>query len=460
MIGFGSGRPGRALVLAALLTGSAGDLGAQPANRADTLSLADLLALTERHNPELVRARNGVAMAGAARLVARAAFLPDVTASTSFDVSHVRRFTTTDVFGDPAEREEAVEATSRGAIQGVFIDWRLFDGGRTVAEARAAGARRRAAEADLAAARTGARAGVARAYFGLLERRRMLDVERAILDARRRDVETTERLFPIVAADLIDVLGARIEVRRQEATVAAAAEAARAAGLDLARAVGTEIDPDLPLRPPFEPFDPDSLDEAALVRAALDAHPEILSLAARAEASRIETWDDGWLAYLPGVAARASYVRSEFGGSGRPFLELDPRDTESSFGLRLELPLLDRFARRAERIRARAAAADGLAALRARRLDAETGVRSRLLGLRSAWRSLQIESETAAMARERASLARESYEAGGIDFMRLQQVLDGATEAERALVQRRFDYYRALVELEAAVGRPVDRREG
>jgi outer membrane protein TolC len=64
------------------------------------------------------------------------------------------------------------------------------------------------------------------------------------------------------------------------------------------------------------------------------------------------------------------------------------------------------------------------------------------------------------MARERASLARESYEAGGIDFMRLQQVLDGATEAERALVQRRFDYYRALVELEAAVGRPVDRREG
>jgi outer membrane protein TolC len=428
MIGFGSGRPGRALVLAALLSGSAGDLTAQPANQADTLSLADLLALAERHNPELVRARNGVAMAGAARLVARAAFLPDVTASTSFDVSHVRRFTTT-------------------------------DGGRTVAGARAAGARRRAAEADLAAARTGARAGVARAYFGLLERRRMLDVERAILDARRRDVETTERLFPIVAADLIDVLGARIEVRRQEATVAAAEEAARAAGLDLARAVGTEIDPDLPLRPPFEPFDPDSLDEADLVRAALDAHPEILSLAARAEASRIETWDDGWLAYLPVVAARASYVRSEFGGSGRPFLELDPRDTESSFGLWLELPLLDRFGRRAERIRARAAAADGLAALRARRLDAETGVRSRLLGLRSAWRSLQIESETAAMARERAGLARDSYEAGGIDFMRLQQVLGGATEAERALVQRRFDYYRALVELEAAVGRPVDRRE-
>ena len=117
------------------------------------------------------------------------------------------------------------------------------------------------------------------------------------------------------------------------------------------------------------------------------------------------------------------------------------------------------FARRAGRARARAAAADGDALLRARRLEAETAVRARLLDLRSAWRSLQAESEAAAMARERADLARETYEAGAIDYTRLQQILDGATEAERGLVQRRFDYYRALIELEHAVGRPVARRE-
>ncbi|HUP00850.1 MAG TPA: hypothetical protein VM737_04935 [Gemmatimonadota bacterium] len=37
----------------------------------------------------------------------------------------------------------------------------------------------------------------------------------------------------------------------------------------------------------------------------------------------------------------------------------------------------------------------------------------------------------------------------------LQQVVDQATAAERTLVQRRFDYYRAVVELERVVGSPL-----
>jgi len=451
----------RTLVLATLLLALADGAPAQEtATRAETLSLTDALRLAERHNPELARARTGVATAAAERLVARTAFLPGVNALTSFDVTRVRRFTTTDVFGDPAEREEAVEATSRGASQGVFLDWTIFDGGKTLAGSRAAGARHRVAGAALETAWSRVRAEVANGYFHLLERRRTLDVERAILEARRRDVETTERLFPIVAADLIDVLGARIEVRRQEAAVATAEEAALAAGLELARAVGAGIEPEAGVGAPFEPFDPDSLDVEALVREGLSGHPEIRGLMAQVEAAGAETWDDGWLAYLPEVAASASYFRSEFGGSARPFFELDPRDTAAAFGLRLTLPLFDRFARHAGRARAKAAAADAAAALRARRLEAGTGIRSRFLDLRSAWRSLEIEVETAAMARERADLAREQYEVGAIDFTRLQQVLDGATGAERALVQRRFDYFRALVELERAVGRPVAPPEG
>lgn len=438
-----------------LAMGLAAASGARGQAAPHGLTLSDAWELAERHHPDLAVARNGVRAAVAEGLAARAAFLPDVRVSTGFDVTRFRRFTSTDDFGDPAEREEAVETTARGASQGLLLDWTIFDGGTALAGRRAATARRREAEAALEAARRRVQAEVARAYLDLLERRRMLDVERANLDARRRDVATTRRLFPIVAADRIDVLGAEIALRRQEAAVAAAEEAALAGGLELAQAAGTAIDPGSRLEAPREPFDPDSMDVEGLVRAALSDHPVLRELAARAEAAGAEAWDDGWPAYLPEIAAGASYLRSEFGGPTQPFFHLDPRDTAASFGLRLTLPLFDRFARHAARARAQAAAADAAAALRAGRLEVETAVRSRFLGLRSAWRSLEIEAETASMARERAGLAREMYEAGGIDYTRLQPILDDASNAGRGLVQRRFDYYRALVELERVAGRTV-----
>ena len=107
------------LVLACLLASLAGRPAASPTpTLPDTLALNDVLELARRHNPALVRARGDVAAARAERRAAWAAFLPLVDAATSFDVTRVRRYTTTDVFGDPAEREEAVEAISRGASQG------------------------------------------------------------------------------------------------------------------------------------------------------------------------------------------------------------------------------------------------------------------------------------------------------------------------------------------------------
>lgn len=439
-------------LLAALVPLSANGV---PAQEPAPFTLADALELAGHHNPGIVQARNAVGSAGSERLAARAAFLPSVGASTFFDVTRVRRFTTTDVFGDPAEREQAVEATTRGTQQGAFLDLTLFDGGETLAGARAAGARYDASQAAVEATLGRVRADVARAYFDLLEQRATIDVERAILEARQRDVESTERLFRVVAADQIDVLGAQIEARRQEAAVATAEETAGAALLELGRIVGREIDPRARLKAPLEPFDPDSLDVEVLVRAALESHPEIRQLVAELDAAEAETWDEGWLAYLPEVSASASYRRSEFGGTEQPIIELDPRDTAASFGLHLSLPIFDRFARRVARARASTATADAREALRARRLAAGIEVRSRFLDLRAAWRELEVEEETSAMARERSELAREKYEVGAIDFTRLQDVVDGAMAAERALVQRRFDYHRAMAELERAAGRPI-----
>lgn len=426
-----------------------------PAAAQETLTLAEALAIAARRSPAFLQARNLERTAAAERLGSWGALLPSATATSGFSVTRTRSFTATGDFGDPAERENAIEATTKGANQGVGLALTVFDGAESVFGVEAAGHRLEAAGEAAGARWVEVRAEVARGYVALLESRALIEVEEAILAARRRDVETTEALFRVVAADQIDVLGARIEAARQEAEVAGAVERARGDELELARAMGVEGRIEADLVVPVEPFDPADLDVEALRRSALEAHPDVRRLAAEADAADADARSQGWLAYLPRIEADASFRRSEFGGRGTSFFNLDPVDETWRFGLSLSVPVFDRFSRRVEQVRADVVRRNAAEAVRERRLEVAATVEARWLDLAAAHRQLVIEEEAAEMSRERASLAREKYRIGAIDFTRLQQVVDQATAAERALVARRFQYYRALVALERAVGRPV-----
>lgn len=441
-----------AVLLAALAQGQAVPGAAQ---EPDPLSLSEALTIARRESPTLAGSEAALASAAADRLQRLGALLPAVDASTSWSTAHSRSFTATDVFGDPTAREVAVESTTRGTTQSLGLGVTLFDGGESWSAFKAASARREAAVAAADRAWTEVRAGVATAFFALMEAREALEIERALLEARRADVERTEGLFRVAAADPIDLLGARIEASRQEAAMAAAVEEAEKAGIELGRAIGVGGSVEEGLVAPLDPFDPDSLDLASLVAAALEGHPDLARRAADLRAAEAEADAEGWLAYLPTVRGSAGWGRSEFGDADQEFFHLDPRNSSWDFRLSLSLPVFDGFARQAERSRAAAGMDSAEEELRAARLNVEAEVRRRFLDLRNAWRQLELERSTVEMARERAEMARERHRIGAIDFVRLQEVLDQATVAERARVLRHYGWYRALVELERAAGRPV-----
>jgi len=452
MIGRRAGTRGCAAVagFVALWLGPAAPVAGQ-----ETLTLEEALAIAARHSPALQQARNLERTAAAERLGSWGALLPSATATSGFSVTRTRSFTATGDFGDPAERESAIEATTKGANQGVGLGLTLFDGAERVFAVEAAGHRLEAAGEAARARWVDVRAEVALRYVALLESRALVEVEEAILAARRRDVETTEALFGVVAADQIDVLGARIEAARQEAGVAGAVERARSDEVELARAMGVEGRIEAALVAPVEPFDPEGLEVEALRWTALETHPGVRRLAAEADAAEAVARSRGWLAYLPRVEADASFTRSEFGGRGTPFFNLDPLDETWRFALSLSVPVFDGFARRVEQVRADVARHNADEAVRERRLEVGAAAEARWRDLVAAHRQLEIEVETARMSRERVALARQQHRVGAIDFTRLQQVIDQATASERALVARRFAYHRALIELERAVGRPV-----
>jgi outer membrane protein TolC len=85
-------------------------------------------------------------------------------------------------------------------------------------------------------------------------------------------------------------------------------------------------------------------------------------------------------------------------------------------------------------------------------LAAERDVRAAALELTNAYQSLQLAEQRVGLAREREQLALEQYRLGAIDFTSLQNILDRTAQAERAVLDARFGFITARVNLEERLG--------
>ena len=105
--------------------------------------------------------------------------------------------------------------------------------------------------------------------------------------------------------------------------------------------------------------------------------------------------------------------------------------------------------------RAQIARENGEEELREARLDAERQARSALVELRNRWDEAVIAERSFAIAVEVLELAREEYRLGTRTFEQLQESLRSEADAQRQLIQARYGFVDALLDLEQAVGAPV-----
>jgi outer membrane protein TolC len=90
--------------------------------------------------------------------------------------------------------------------------------------------------------------------------------------------------------------------------------------------------------------------------------------------------------------------------------------------------------------------------LREFRLIVEEQVRSALIGVETAYQSYMITVTSREIAQERLRLGREQFRLGSRTFTELQQDIDAASQAERAVINQLFALERALADLEEIVG--------
>lgn len=420
-----------------------------------TLTLEEALELARRHNPAYRRALNQLEAAGARSRAAWGALLPRLDANLGFSQGFTRTLITQDFFGTPIENPEVRTQVTSSSRQGLSLALTLFEGGSRFHALREARARERAGafsgEAELARLR----ADIERRFFETQKANELLEVEGALLAARRDDLEATERRFRLASVQQVEVLAARLAVAQQEMAVQNTRSAARKTMLALRQLIAAPDLPEFVLVPePVRPLDPSALAADSIVQLALRGSPELrrreVELAAgnaAAAAARARRW--------PSVTLGASVSRNAFGPDNTALFDLSPQNQSGGVSLGVSLPLFQGFETTYRIAQAEVAAANAGEDVREAALMVERMVRERLTDLESAYRALEIAERAREIAAERLRLERERYRRAASGFLELQEAVRQAAEAERGVVEARYRFVESRIALEETVGGPV-----
>ena len=334
----------------------------------------------------------------------------------------------------------------------------LFDGLRNVKQLRAA-------RYDLDAADEGVRgvgilvdAEVKTRFYQAIRRQRLIAVEQDLLASAQDRLSANERLFRVGSTDQVDVLGAQVDVARQEQALEQARGEAGIARLAVLQQLGI-LDESLDFESVgslAEPFDPSALDAEQLVGRSLEISPTVTQADAQAAAAsqRAGAQRGQW---LPTVSLQGGYSRSLQEQGYSAFGQLNPRNYTFGFGVNFSFPIFSGFQRSDDIAQADATARRAEETYRERTLQVEQEVRAALIRLRSAYDGLLIQRRATDLSRRQVELARQQFRIGSasMPFISLQQINASAAIDERALVDAEYNFAIALVNLEERVGEPI-----
>lgn len=432
-----------------------GPLAAQEGRPPDSLTVEQAVRIALERSPQVRSATATADAAGADQRAAWGEFLPTASANISFRRSSFTRTTFEGEEGVSKTLPEPLESTSKGVSQGLSFSWDLLDGGRRFANLSQRSASVRAAQRRLDDARRTVTAAVRRSYYEALKRQRLLELAERQVEDRRLELELARRRYEIAAVDRTEVLGAengllnaQISLLSEEGNLEAELRGlAVEMGYPAERGVGLAL-VDVERLP-----DASALDLEALVTRAVGTDPEVLALGAERDAASAGQWA-ARSSYLPTISLSYGLSRSQSLGPEDPFFVFDPSDHANSFSVSASWNLFDGFRREQQTAQASSSRRRAEQELARRRLEIEREVRRLVTQIEVAARTLELRERSFAIAEERLDMTREMYRQGdaSVDFVTLQSAVNELTNAERSLIDQRYEYLKSWSDLEEFVG--------
>jgi outer membrane protein TolC len=446
-----------------------------------SLSLDEALRLGEQHSEQVRIAEAGVRRARGGEVVARSAWLPQLTSSLSYSRTLASQFSALAGGGGPtppppvcpsfgggvplAERVDSIAqylqngCTPAGGGLGDFdfskagfgsensynlglnFSQPVYSGGRIQAQSRMARSGRSVAETQLASARAQTSLDVTQAYYDAQLADRMVEIAEATLAQAEATLQQAQAQQRVGAGAEFDVLRAQVARDNERPAVIQARSNRELAYLRLKQLLEIPLDQPLALTTRLgegtapEPVAVDTSMERAPVRQALEA---VDVQQAQVTVTRSQM--------LPSVAISSQYGRVAFGDMTPAWSDFR---TNWSVGVAVQLPLFLGGRLRGQVMQSEADLQESRAQLTQTRELAALDTRSALSQLDAARATLEASSGTVEQAEKAYQIAELRYREGistQIELSDSRLLLEQA-RVNRAQAERNYEVARMRVQL-------------
>jgi outer membrane protein len=487
----------RSVALATLLVPIAGvaQTPAIPAPRS-TLTLEEALAIARRSNPAFLQIANNQREADALVRASDAALLPSVTSSFSSEYSQG---------GTQVFQGTQLGASSSFVTSGYNLGVRYDLNGATFLNRSATRATREAVEADVSGSTEQLRAAVTQQYLTVLQAQARAAVEDTLVATARAQLELARARTAVGAGTTLDVRRAEVALGQAEVAALTAWNNVDIQKLQLFQQLGVEMPRDVQLVTTF-PIQQPTFQLDSLLGLARRTHPALEATRAREHAASVNVRARR-SAYTPSLSVQTGWggqsfeyrdpnflvqsTERDFAGAFESCMSQDSvrvgvglpargcnhlvftpalaqtlRDRNNSFPFQfqrspfgvsatLSLPIFDRWNRELTIQQAVVQRDDARQARRARELQTTSDVTQAYLNLVTAARTVTLQDQIAAQAREELAFAEERYRVGASTFLDVTTSRATYAQAQVDRVNAVYEYHRAFAALENAVGRPL-----
>jgi outer membrane protein len=463
-----------------------------------TLTIDQAIELARRNNPVLQQTLNNRIGARAAVRSAYGALLPTADASLS------------------AQRQQGGQqifsGTSLGASSDVNqssyqIGFNYRVNTATLITPSLQRANRDAVEADITGATETLRSNVAQQYLSVLQAEATADLQDSLVVASQQELILAQAREIVGSGTQLDVSRAEVALGLQRVQALKARNQVEIEKLRLFEQMGVTQPPNVKLVSQF-PVVALNLNLQQLVESARTQNPGVVALRSRehvadlnvrrekGEYSPTLSLSTGIGGYTYGFtssdfpvqqasaqldAARTSCIRTEevraalnlsnqlAQCNAMTFTAADAqaiRQSNSKFPFNftrsprsftavLSLPLFDGFAREQRLQEAMASRSDARYSVRARELALTADVTAAYLIVTTAEKTVALQEQNAAKARQELKLVQDRYKIGATTFVDLTQARATYERAESDRINSIYDYHKAFAALESAVGHPL-----